>query len=101
MVYVSFIYVKENGSDDFSIVNYVEDMDIPHRNMKEVVVPSGEMFVMGDNVNNSKDSREVGTIKVESIIGKVILRFYTTDAYYSEELQEVVNAGHIVFDTKF
>ena len=95
------IYVMERGNDEFVIVNYVDGMDMPNYDMQPVVVPEGEMFVMGDNVNNSKDSREVGTIKVESIIGKVILRFYTTDAYYSEELQEVVNAGRIVFDTKF
>ena len=97
------IYVKENGSDDFSIVNYVEDMDIPHRNMKEVVVPSGEMFVMGDNVNLSKDSRDpaVGTINVECIIGKVILRFYDEEWVYSEAHQKFKRNGRIVFDTDF
>lgn len=97
------IYVKENESDDFSIVNYVEDMDIPHRNMKEVVVPEGEMFVMGDNVNLSKDSRDptVGTIKVESILGKVILRFYAEELVYSEADQKFKSKGRIVFDTDF
>ena len=97
----SIIYVMEYGSDDFVIVDYVDGMDIPSYDMQPIVVPKGEMFVMGDNVNHSMDSREVGTIKVESIIGKVILRFYTMDNYYSEETQEEVKNGHIVFDTKF
>jgi signal peptidase I len=97
------IYVKESGKDNFSIVNYVEDMDIPHRDMEEVTVPQGEMFVMGDNVNLSKDSRDpmVGTIKVKSIIGKVILRFYAENLVYSEAEQKFKKNGRIVFDTDF
>ena len=104
------IMVKENGEDEFKIVNYVEGMDIPLRDMEEVTVGKGEMFVMGDNVNNSLDStdrdendptRNVGNIKTDSIIGKVILRFYTVETVFSEETQEWVTKGRIVFDTKF
>lgn len=35
-----------------------------------VTVPDGQFFVMGDNRPNSSDSREFGTIKRSSIIGK-------------------------------
>ncbi len=104
------IMVKENGSDEFKIVNYVENMEIPYRDMEEVTVGKGEMFVMGDNVNNSLDStdrdendptRNVGNIKTDSILGKVLLRFYTVEMVFSEETQEWVTKGRIVFDTKF
>jgi signal peptidase I len=97
------IYVKENGNDDFSIVNYVDGMDIPHSNMNERIVSKGEMFVMGDNVNLSLDSRDptVGMIKVDSIIGKVILRFYAEELVYSEADQDYKSKGRIVFDTDF
>jgi signal peptidase I len=97
------IYVMERGNDDFVIVDYVDGMDIPEQDMKSMVVPEGEMFVMGDNVNNSKDSRDasVGTIKVDFIIGKVILRFYSEDIVYSDETLKYEKIGKIVFDTSF
>ncbi len=42
------------------------------------VVPQGTYFVMGDNRNNSSDSRyrDVGTIKKSDIIGKAVLRVW-------------------------
>lgn len=43
-----------------------------------LTIPEDEYFVMGDNRNNSTDSRyqDVGTIKKEDIIGKAGLRIY-------------------------
>jgi signal peptidase I len=40
------------------------------------VIPINHVFVMGDNRNNSSDSREIGPVPVENVVGKVILRFY-------------------------
>jgi signal peptidase I len=39
-------------------------------------IPSGEYFVMGDNRSHSMDSRDIGTISSEKIIGKSVLRIY-------------------------
>lgn len=41
----------------------------------EVKVPEGKVFLMGDNRNASKDSREVGCFSNDSISGKVIKLF--------------------------
>jgi len=42
---------------------------------KKVVVPEGYIFVMGDNRNNSRDSREIGCIPLSHVIGKLLLDF--------------------------
>ena len=50
------------------------------------VVPEGFVFVMGDNRNISDDSRysEIGMVKLDAVIGKVILRFYPLNAVTSQ-----------------
>ena len=50
----------------------------PH---KPVKVEEGQVYVLGDNRYNSTDSRDVGTINIDSILGKVILRFYPFDKF--------------------
>ncbi len=53
------------------------DYDIPE------VIPEGKVFVMGDNRNDSMDSRDsrVGLIDRESIVGKATLVFFPFDRF--------------------
>lgn len=43
----------------------------PIENFGPITVPDGQYFVMGDNRNNSNDSRRVGPLDREYIVGKV------------------------------
>ena len=40
---------------------------------KKVVVPPGQVYVMGDNRNNSSDSRYIGPVPVSHVLGKVVM----------------------------
>ncbi len=40
-----------------------------------VVVPDGFVYILGDNRNHSSDSRQIGSVPLTNIQGRVILRF--------------------------
>lgn len=44
-----------------------------------ITVPPGQVFCMGDNRNNSDDSRFWGTLPVENIVGKAFVIFWPSD----------------------
>ena len=47
----------------------------------DLIVPEGTVFVMGDNRQNSGDSRRFGCIPYEKIEGKVVLRFWPLNVF--------------------
>jgi len=53
-----------------------DDLFNPFGPIKNLVVKSGEYFVMGDNRGNSPDSREWGFVPRQNIIGKAALTYW-------------------------
>jgi signal peptidase I len=46
---------------------------------KEIVIPAGKYFVMGDNRNNSEDSRYWGFVPRELVIGRAMFVYWSYD----------------------
>ncbi|MCL2574733.1 MAG: signal peptidase I [Defluviitaleaceae bacterium] len=74
------------GGEEIAIVGgivHIDGVPLPEsylaedmrRDFAPVVVPEGTVFVMGDNRNYSRDSREWGAICKDSIIGRIYLDF--------------------------
>ena len=64
-VYVNDKKLEEEYLDDFYTMGNID-----------IIVPNDEIFVLGDNRSNSRDSRDssIGTIEISDIIGKVAIR---------------------------
>lgn len=77
------VYVSEDNvfdeSDllDESEYKYLDIGRWKRSGVLETYVPEGKLFVMGDNRNNSADSRiaDIGLVDSRRVLGKVVLRF--------------------------
>ncbi|AQS58639.1 signal peptidase I [Desulforamulus ferrireducens] len=64
------VYINDQPLDE----SYI--FEKPHSDFNAIIIPEDKVFVMGDNRNNSYDSRYWGTLPMENIIGKAILLYY-------------------------
>jgi signal peptidase I len=76
------------------VVDRARQMLAQHVEHGELVVPPGNYFAMGDNRDNSLDSRYWGFVPRENIIGKPLVIFWSYDAP-TEDLVDY-NANHFI-----
>jgi len=65
-------YNPDFADDDYPVFEH-------EGNGKEIVVPSGNYFVMGDNRNNSEDSRYWGFVPRDLVIGRAMFVYWSYD----------------------
>lgn len=73
------VYVNGKLLDESAYV-YIDELGYRFKPI-ELTVPEGELFVMGDHRNDSIDSREIGTVSEDSVLGRVLIRFYPFDKF--------------------
>ena len=77
--HISIIDNKVYINGKYYVEDYLKDVDTPDFDLQDLgynTVPDGMYFVLGDNRDNSLDSRKIGLVEEEDIIGEIAIRFW-------------------------
>ena len=64
------VYINEIQDERYSINN------ISSTELLDLTVPKNQFFLLGDNIENSIDSRSYGLISEANIVGKAVIKLY-------------------------
>jgi signal peptidase I len=81
---------------DLPVYPRAEQMLREHVVNGELVVPADQYFAMGDNRDNSSDSRFWGFVPLENIIGKPLVIFWSYDAPTEHIADGNINVDHVL-----
>jgi signal peptidase I len=84
-----------NNIEELNKNNTLNDMIIPDefRDFREFKVKNNKYFIVGDNLYDTYDSRMIGPINKNKIIGKVLLIFYSSYAEKNIEKERTEREG--------
>ncbi len=73
-----YVYRKSAEDKDFVKLDepYTKTLTDSKGMQMPFTVPEGQLFVMGDNRQQSLDSRQIGTIDMDVVIGKAVFRIW-------------------------
>ncbi|HEX2927917.1 MAG TPA: signal peptidase I [Ruminiclostridium sp.] len=73
-----YVYRKSPGDKDFVKLDepYVKGLTDSHGMQLPFTVPKDKLFVMGDNREQSLDSRQIGPIDIDAVIGHAVIRIW-------------------------
>ena len=77
----SVLYINSEKYEEEYISKELIYPDFDLSDLGYAKIPENMYLVLGDNRENSLDSREIGLIKKEDIIGKVSLRFWPLNKF--------------------
>jgi signal peptidase I len=86
------IYIDDQLRDDpWGHFENIGSAEYRHaiENFGPVVVPRASLFVMGDNRNNSEDSRFWGFLPVNAVLGKAFVIYFSWDSRAPNLLDKV------------
>lgn len=66
---------------DRRVDRFYEEREMRHRSMKETVIPPGHYFAVGDNRDNSHDSRAWGFVPFENLKGRAMFIWYSSQNF--------------------